>query len=101
MSFEATADGYGRGEAFAVVVLAAPDMVVSCLALVVGTAVNQDGRSSSLTAPNGPSQQVPFSPTPQENKHVQTLQQRFRWGATEQWQKQEGGETRARHLLGC
>ena len=28
------------------------------LALVVASAINQDGRSSSLTAPNGPSQQV-------------------------------------------
>jgi 3-oxoacyl-(acyl-carrier-protein) synthase len=27
------------------------------LALLAGTAVNQDGRSSSLTAPNGPAQQ--------------------------------------------
>ena len=26
-------------------------------ALIGGTAINQDGRSSSLTAPNGPSQQ--------------------------------------------
>lgn len=31
-------------------------------ALIGGTAINQDGRSSSLTAPNGPSQQqVPIS----------------------------------------
>jgi 3-oxoacyl-(acyl-carrier-protein) synthase len=27
------------------------------LAVLAGTSVNQDGRSSSLTAPNGPSQQ--------------------------------------------
>ena len=28
------------------------------LALLLGAAVNQDGRSSSLTAPNGPAQQA-------------------------------------------
>lgn len=28
------------------------------LALVLGAAVNQDGRSSALTAPNGPAQQA-------------------------------------------
>ncbi|CAL8465605.1 g5141 [Coccomyxa elongata] len=43
-TFEASADGYGRGEAFA-----------------VGSAINQDGRSSSLTAPNGPSQNALIS----------------------------------------
>ena len=30
----------------------------SCLALLSGSAINQDGQSSSLTAPNGPSQQA-------------------------------------------
>ena len=30
-------------------------------AVITGTAVNQDGRSSSLTAPNGPSQQALIS----------------------------------------
>jgi acyl transferase domain-containing protein len=58
-SFDAAADGYGRGEGFAVVVLARAGAVegASPCALVRGSAVNQDGRSSSLTAPHGPSQQ--------------------------------------------
>ena len=64
-SFEASADGYGRGEGFNAIVMQAPG--VSCggtthaLALIQGSAVNQDGRSSSLTAPNGPAQQVRLS----------------------------------------
>ena len=32
--------------------------MAAALALLLATAVNQDGRSSSLTAPNGPAQQV-------------------------------------------
>ena len=63
-TFEASADGYGRGEGFAALVL---QSAVSSgleaagpqpLAVVAGSAVNQDGRSSSLTAPNGPAQTV-------------------------------------------
>ena len=58
-TFEASADGYGRGEGFvAVVMRQAGTANQEALALVKGSAVNQDGRSSSLTAPNGPSQQV-------------------------------------------
>ena len=58
-TFEASADGYGRGEGFtAVVMRQAGTAADGVLAIVRGSAVNQDGRSSSLTAPNGPSQQV-------------------------------------------
>lgn len=58
-TFEASADGYGRGEGFtAVVMRQAGTSAEGVLAIVRGSAVNQDGRSSSLTAPNGPSQQV-------------------------------------------
>ena len=58
---DAGADGYVRGEACAVVTLAHPGLIqegtAGAIALVRGSAVGQDGRSSSLTAPNGPSQQ--------------------------------------------
>jgi len=54
-TFEASADGYGRGEGFAALLLA-PQRSAQALAVVTATAVNQDGRSSSLTAPNGLSQ---------------------------------------------
>jgi amino acid adenylation domain-containing protein len=59
-TFDAAADGYGRGEGGGVVVLkplamaqAAGDRV---LAVIRGSAVNQDGRSNGLTAPNGTAQ---------------------------------------------
>jgi acyl transferase domain-containing protein/SAM-dependent methyltransferase len=61
-TFDAAADGYVRGEGCAVLVarrladaLADGDRI---LAVVRGTALNQDGRSSGLTAPNGPSQEA-------------------------------------------
>ena len=62
-TLDASADGYVRSEAVAALQLhvlhslggepeTAPHL------LVLGTAVNQDGRSSSLTAPSGPAQQA-------------------------------------------
>ncbi|MCA9872613.1 MAG: HAD-IIIC family phosphatase [Anaerolineales bacterium] len=60
-TFAAAADGYGRGEGCGVVILkrlsdaqAENDNV---LAVIRGTAVNHDGRSSGLTVPNGQAQQ--------------------------------------------
>ncbi|HZX68999.1 MAG TPA: beta-ketoacyl synthase N-terminal-like domain-containing protein [Candidatus Elarobacter sp.] len=61
-TFDASADGYVRGEGAAVVVLkrladaqAAGD---SILAVIRGSAMNHDGRSAGLTAPNGPAQEA-------------------------------------------
>lgn len=60
-TFDASADGYGRGEGCGVVVLkryadalADGDRVFG---VIRGTAVNQDGPSGGLTVPNGASQQ--------------------------------------------
>lgn len=59
-TFDAAADGYARGEGCGVLVLkrladaqADGDRV---LAVIRGSAINQDGRSSGLTAPNGRAQ---------------------------------------------
>lgn len=61
-TFDASANGYVRGEGCGVVVLkrltdarAAGDRI---LALIRGSAVNQDGPSSGFTVPHGPSQQM-------------------------------------------
>ncbi|MEQ9237392.1 MAG: thioester reductase domain-containing protein [Coleofasciculus sp. E2-BRE-01] len=60
-TFDASADGYVRGEGCGVVVLKRLSDALgdedNILAVIKGTAVNQDGLSNGLTAPNSPSQQ--------------------------------------------
>ena len=60
-TFDASADGYVRGEGVGVVVLKRLSDAVrdndNILAVIRGSAVNQDGRSNGLTAPNGVAQQ--------------------------------------------
>ena len=61
-TFSAAADGYGRAEGCAVVVLKrlrdAERDGDRILGVIRGTAVNHDGASSGLTVPNGPAQQA-------------------------------------------
>lgn len=58
-TFDASGDGYGRGEGSVVVVLKQTrEDEKPALAILRATSTNQDGRSSGLTAPNGPSQRA-------------------------------------------
>lgn len=61
-TFDASANGFARGEGCGLVVLKRLSDALSdgdnILAVIRGTAINQDGRTSGLTVPNGPSQQT-------------------------------------------
>jgi len=60
-TFDQKADGYVRGEGCGIIVLKRLSDAVGdrdqILAVIKGTAINQDGPSSGLTAPHGPAQQ--------------------------------------------
>ena len=60
-TFDAAANGYGRGEGCGMVVLRRLDDAVAAgdriRAVIRGSAVNQDGASAGLTVPNGPAQE--------------------------------------------
>ena len=59
-SFDENANGYGRGEGVGIVVLKRLNDALAdhdnILAVVAGSAVNHDGKSSGLTVPNGQAQ---------------------------------------------
>ena len=78
-TLDAAADGYVRAEAVACAILVpagsmSPDQATSAV-LLRGSAVGQDGRSSSLTAPNGPSQQHAIRAAVQDTREALQLSQ--------------------------
>lgn len=77
-TFDSKADGFVRGEGCGIVVLKRLSDAVAdednILAVIRGTAINQDGNTSGLTVPNGHSQQAsPYSGTSWIEHPVGTL----------------------------
>ncbi|VEP13142.1 Polyketide synthase family protein [Hyella patelloides LEGE 07179] len=81
-TFDADADGYVRGEGCGVIILKPLDAALrdgdNVLAVVKGSAINQDGRSNGLTAPNSLAQQevirnaiVNAGVTPQDISYIE------------------------------
>ena len=64
-TFDASADGFGQGEGCGVIILKCLSDAVAngdrILALIRGSAINHDGKSSGLTVPNGTAQQALIS----------------------------------------
>merc|ERR1712125_120173 len=59
-TFNDSADGFARGEGCGAVQLKVCEDSIAAMgrfAMLIGSAINQDGRSASMTAPHGPSQQ--------------------------------------------
>jgi acyl transferase domain-containing protein len=61
-TFDAQADGFVRSEGCGVIALKLLSKAIAdgdnILAVIRGSAINQDGRSNGITAPNGPSQEA-------------------------------------------
>lgn len=67
-TFNASANGYLRGEGFAVMFLTLENRDEENIAVLRASSSGQDGRSASLTAPNGPAQEEIISRCVKEAK---------------------------------
>ncbi len=85
-ALDSAADGYVRGEACITFLLGVEGETspLGSELMIAGSAINQDGRSSSLTAPNGPSQQQVAYTKPRWS-HAGMSDETNEGGATSVW----------------